>query len=228
MTDERGARMRPRTIIYLVVLMAVLGLGGASFWDTVVSPHSSGQPMEGMVMSGDAAAAPEGAADDGATEPTAAAGSGSPDQAAQTASDEVLPASLAGLDMVAWIDGDPAKAQTEQLHGKGLGQGFDEAWIARYGDGAESTLWVSRSASADDAETLMDRMTVSIEKGTSPFTNLTIEEVDEVEVVALDGMGQKHYYFRVANDLYWLGIEPALGQQGLEELVRNAKKVAGL
>jgi hypothetical protein len=177
-----------------------------------------------MVMSGDAPSSP--AEPLPATEQPAEQATGSA-EASGAGEIDVLPADLAGLPLTAWIDGDRAKVQTEQLHGKGLGQGFDEAWIGHYGLEGEGTLWVSRSASVADAQTLMDRMTVSIEKGTSPFTNLAIAEVDAVPVASLDGMGQKHYYFLVATDLYWLGIAPALSEAAFTELLDNARKVTG-
>jgi hypothetical protein len=39
-------------------------------------------------------------------------------------------------------------------------------------------------------------------------------------------MGQKHYYFRIGRDLYWLAVAPQAAQAGLEQLVANGLKVA--
>jgi hypothetical protein len=70
----------------------------------------------------------------------------------------------------------------------------------------------------------MDRMTVRIEAGNSPFTNMKEAVRAGIAVVELDGMGQKHYYFRVGPDLYWLAIEPARALVGLDELLAGATK----
>ncbi len=137
-----------------------------------------------------------------------------------------VPRTIAGLSLSEYLDGEQAIIQVEQLHGKGLGAGLDEAWLATYGTGGAATLWVSRSVRLQDAEALMERMKTKIAAGTSPFTHPQTMTAQGVEVQALDGMGQKHYYFRVGRDLYWLAIEPGLGDAGLRELVESGLQAA--
>jgi hypothetical protein len=50
--------------------------------------------------------------------------------------------------------------------------------------------------------------------------------MEGTQVVSLDGMGQKHYYFRVGRDLYWLAVIPGSAEAALGELLANAREVA--
>lgn len=215
-------KVRPRVVIALVFVVAIVTMGGASFYDNVLNPHASGESMPGMVMPGDETTSTVPAQEASSEAASAPAGS-SP---AASGSD-VTPVSLAGLSLLQLVDGEAAKAQTEQLHGKGLGEGFDAAWIGHYGESGQGTLWVSRSGAEGAAQTLMDRMTERIREGNSPFVNLQAVEESGVPVIALDGMGQKHYYFRAGTDLYWLAVIPERASTALGELVANALEVAG-
>ena len=144
--------------------------------------------------------------------------------ASSTTLDPVVPAALAHLTLREYLDGPPALAQVEQLHGKALGAGFDRAWLASYGD-QQATVWISRSVRLADAQQLTERMKAKIAQGNSPFKNPRTSLVSGVTVFALDGMGQQHYYFRIGRDLYWLAIAPSLAQAGLGELIANGLRV---
>ncbi|MHB0980887.1 MAG: hypothetical protein ACYC5Q_12600 [Thermoleophilia bacterium] len=134
----------------------------------------------------------------------------------------LLPQSLAGLALATSLEGVEAKASVEQLHGKGLGAGLDEACVGDYRGAGTATLWVSRSVDVKDAEDLLARMTDRIAEGGSPFTGLTPIEKGGVRVYRLEGMGQVHYYFLSGRDVYWLAIDPALAESGLGELLASA------
>ena len=137
-----------------------------------------------------------------------------------------LPATLAGLLRSSALTGAAALQEVEQLHGKVLGAGLDGAWVAQYGDG-QATLWVSRSVELSDAQQMLDRMTAKIEQavaeGRSPFTAPVVADVRGVSVYRLDGMGQKHGYFLIGKDLYWVAMPPASADQGMDELVAAAR-----
>lgn len=133
-----------------------------------------------------------------------------------------VPDRLAGLELVDEVSGTQAVAQVEQLHGKALGSGLDAAWVARYGQQGEATLWVSRSILEADAVEMLERMTVLIEDGGTPFTGLVDIGEASAPVYQLEGMGQRHYYFRSATDLYWLAAPMSLAEAALEELLTSA------
>ncbi len=132
----------------------------------------------------------------------------------------LLPPSVAGLALAAEVSGAQARTQVEQLHGKVLGAGLDQAWIGKYGDPPRATVWATRSVRREDAEALLARMATRLGNGDSPFHVVGPVASGGVDGYELDGMGQKHYYFLIGSDLYWLAIDPGLGPSGLDELVR--------
>ncbi|HZJ02584.1 MAG TPA: hypothetical protein VFE20_02710, partial [Thermoleophilia bacterium] len=133
-----------------------------------------------------------------------------------------VPESLAGLGLFHEVTGPQAVTEVEQLHGKALGAGLDSAWIAKYGQQGEATLWISRSNREEDAVEMLDRMTVLIEDGGTPFTGLENIGEDAAPIYQLDGMGQRHYYFRSGKDLYWLAAPPAQAEAALQELLTSS------
>lgn len=141
-----------------------------------------------------------------------------------TADSSPLPPALAGLSLATSVDGVEAVASVEQLHGKTLGAGLDAAWVGEYSGPGSATIWVSRSASTAAAEELLTRMTDRIGVGGSPFSAPVPIDSDGVRVYRLEGMGQVHYYFLTENDVYWLAIDPALAESGLEELLANSRR----
>jgi hypothetical protein len=132
----------------------------------------------------------------------------------------LLPPTIGGLALAAEVSGEPARAQVEQLHGKVLGAGLDQAWIGEYGDPPRATVWVTRSVRREDAEALLARMAERLGNGDSPFQLIGPVSVGGVHGYELYGMGQKHYYFLVGSDLYWLAIDPVLAVVGSGDLVR--------
>ena len=132
----------------------------------------------------------------------------------------LLPPTLGGLALAAEVSGEPARAQVEQLHGKVLGAGLDQAWIGEYGGPPRATVWVTRSVRREDAEALLARMAGRVGDGDSPFRVVGPIDRGDVHGYELDGMGQKHYYFLTGSDLYWLAIDAERGPSGLDDLVR--------
>lgn len=123
---------------------------------------------------------------------------------------------------MAEVSGAEARAQIEQLHGKVFGAGLDQAWIGQYGDPPQATVWVTRSVSREDAEALLARMSDRLGNGESPFRLIGPVTFKGAQGYELDGMGQKHYYFIVGSDLYWLAIDPEFAVSGFGDLVRFA------
>ena len=194
---------RPRTTLALVVVVLLAVVGGwalyADVWGRSPDTAASSQTIQGAAREATADAA---------------------------ASDDPLPATLAGLDRTSALTGTAARQEVEQLHGKVLGAGLDGAWVVQYG-GAQATVWVSRSVQEADARQLLDRMTAKIQQavteGRSPFTPPVATDVAGVTVYELDGMSQRHGYFLIGSDLYWVAMPPALAAQGIGELVAAAR-----
>jgi len=194
--------MRSRTALSLAVLAVLVALGATSFYLNVLRSPAPRAEAGGAAT---ATAPPQTAAD-------------------------VLPVTVAGLPLTARTQGAEAVSEVEELHGKTLGRGLDGAWIGVYGADAEgrpeATIWVSRSVRVEDAEDLLVRMRDRIGQGRSPFTDRGTVQVGGVVAYDLDGMGQKHYYFRVDKDVYWLAIDAERAGQALEGLVSGARAAA--
>ena len=143
-----------------------------------------------------------------------------PTVGANSTSIRLLPPSVGGLPLAVEVSGGPARTQVEQLHGKVLGSGLDQAWIGEYGDPPRATVWVTRSVRREDAEALLARMATRLGNGDSPFHVVGPVTSGSVGGNELEGMGQKHYYFLVGSDLYWLAIDPGIAASAFDELVR--------
>lgn len=210
-------RVRPKAVISVLFVAILIAAAASSFYVNVVAPRGSsdmpGMPgMKADAGSDSASAAPAGdQTSSDANMPVADPASGP------------APAMLGSLALASLSQGEDAKAQVEQLHGKSLGAGLEAAWVAHYGQPEQATLWVSRSLRQKDADALLARMRERIGEGGSPFTNpRTIQAGITVNV--LDGMGQQHFYFELDKDIYWLAASPESGRAILDELLRDAQK----
>lgn len=197
--------LQPRHYVYLVIVVAVAVILAWS-----LGLLASAAPPDGATTSASVARSAAPGEDTGVASPVGAKGTPI----------RLLPPSVGGLALAAEVSGGQARAQVEQLHGKVLGAGLDQAWIGEYGDPPRATVWVTRSIRREDAEALLGRMAETIGDGDSPFQAVGPIARGDAHGYELDGMGQKHYYFLVGSDLYWLAIDTGLGPMGLDELVR--------
>lgn len=195
---------RRMLIAAFVVVLAVLVVW--SFYSNVMAPHggdgtSPTQQVETQVTG---------------TQETGAQGGG------------VVPDSLGGLAVTEKKSGEPALGEVGELHGGSLGSDVEEAWVARYGEGEVITLWVSRSSDRAAAESLLTRMTDRILEGQSPFRMTGNVEEADISAFALDGMGQRHYYFTAGSYLYWLAAPTDTARAVLSSLAGAAQDTAGV
>lgn len=127
-----------------------------------------------------------------------------------------LPNRIAGLSLTESKSGDQAISEFTDLHGKSFP--VTSGAVGTYGN-RDITLWVASTASDSVALELTNAMQDRIAEGTSPFT-----PVDEInhrnrKVYALEGMGQKHYYFQSKNLVIWLAAEPGLADEALLQIL---------
>ena len=125
-----------------------------------------------------------------------------------------LPSQLAGLRLTDSQSGDQAIAEITNLHGKEFPVSYGAIGI--YGNG-EMTLWVAGASSESVASEMTTAMREKIAAGNSPFTPLTEINDRNRKVYALEGMGQKHYYFQSKNLVIWLAVGPAFADEALQQ-----------
>ena len=127
-----------------------------------------------------------------------------------------LPNRLAGLPITDSQSGANAIAEIADLHGKEFPVNFGE--IGMYGN-REITLWIAGAPSESIALEMTNTMQAKIAEGHSPFT--VVNEINDRnrKVYALEGMGQKHYYFQSKNLVIWLAANPAFADEALQQIL---------
>lgn len=127
---------------------------------------------------------------------------------------EPLPEAIAGLPLTQALTGRPAVQEINHLHG--LSFAITSGAVGFYG-GQQVVVWVSGSPLGFMAEQMQDEMEQRIAEGRSPFTPLETRQAGGRAVLALEGLGQQHFYFRSGRQLVWLAADAELAEQALAE-----------
>ena len=123
-------------------------------------------------------------------------------------SSPVFQEEIRGLKLVRLITGKDALLAINKLHGKKIN--VTMGMVAIYqGEREKATVWVSESDCTDDAmqqtEGMIEKMRAS---KSSPFSNYEEIEQGGVKIYSFEGMGQKHYIFRISKIVYWISANP--------------------
>jgi hypothetical protein len=127
-----------------------------------------------------------------------------------------LPDQLAGLPLTETKSGDQAISEFTDLHGKEFP--VTSGAVGVYGD-LEITLWIAETASDPIALELTNAMQVKIAEGNSPFIPMDVIKDRNRNVYALEGMGQRHYYFQSHNLVVWLAVNPSFADKALQQIL---------
>ena len=127
-----------------------------------------------------------------------------------------LPKELAGLSLTQTRMGSEAIAEFADLHGKEFP--VVAGAIGIYGD-SQITLWVAGAGSESTAIEMTRAMQSKIAQGNSPFTPVNEINDRNRKIYALEGMGQKHYYFQSNNLVIWLAVDPNLADEALQQIL---------
>ena len=127
-----------------------------------------------------------------------------------------LPDQLAGLPITDSQSGAKAISEIADLHGKEFPVDFGAVGV--YGN-RDITLWIAGASSVSIASEMTNAMQEKIAEGNSPFTPISEINDRDHKVYALEGMGQKHYYFRAENPVIWLSADPAFADDALQQIL---------
>ena len=117
-----------------------------------------------------------------------------------------LPKKLGDLSLVKIIQNKEATRIINKMHGKKLDD--CENFIAYYGNkNSRNTLYVSIYENDEKAKTSLMNMAMKMAKGTSAFSPLTHSKMSENVHFQTEGMGLKHYFYRIDNILIWWQVE---------------------
>jgi hypothetical protein len=130
-----------------------------------------------------------------------------------------LPQKLGELNLTKVIQNKKANVIINKMHGKKLDD--CKNFIAIYGDDhSKNILYVSIYENAENAETNLKNMAVKMVNGSSVFSPLTHSKMGNNVRFETEGMGLKHYFYRVDNILIWWQVEPDKAETTLSDLVK--------
>ena len=118
-----------------------------------------------------------------------------------------LPKKLGDLSLVEVVQNKKATVIINKMHGKKLDD--CKNIIAVYGDyHSKNILYVSVYDNAEKAKTNIKRMAGKMADGSSVFSPIKQSKVENNVYFETDGMGFKHYFYRVDNILIWWQVKP--------------------
>ena len=131
---------------------------------------------------------------------------------------DYLPQKLGDLSLAKVIKNKEATDIINRMHGKKL---EDCKNIIGYYGGRHSKniLYVSVYKNIKTAKTSLMRMAMKMAAGTPPFTPLTHSKMGAGVHFETEGMGLKHYFYRVDNILIWWQVEPERARATFHDLL---------
>jgi len=126
----------------------------------------------------------------------------------------ILPVQIAGLDLNSSESGEAAISEFTSMHGKEFPVISGD--IGHYGNGW-ITLWVAGTSTDSIAAEMVSSMQARIAEGNSPFTPVKEIQNGNRTVYVLDGMGQKHFYFKSKNLVIWLASDASIADGAIQQ-----------
>ncbi|MEJ2657095.1 MAG: hypothetical protein P8012_07845 [Desulfobacterales bacterium] len=130
-----------------------------------------------------------------------------------------LPQKLGDLSLAKVIQDQKATATINKMHGKIL----DECknYIAYYGgNDSKNILYVSVYENAEIAKANLMVMALKMAGGSSVFSPLTYSEMGHDAHFETEGMGLKHYFYRMDNILIWWQVAPDKARSTYNDLLK--------
>ena len=94
---------------------------------------------------------------------------------------------------------------------------LSSAAVGVYQGQANAILWVSGAPTCWHATSLTKDMRDRIAEGNNPYTPLGERKVGGTIVYALEGLGQRHYYFRAGSLMVWLAVDEGFAEAALQD-----------
>jgi len=130
-----------------------------------------------------------------------------------------LPNKLGELNLAKVIQNKKAAVIINKMHGKKLDD--CKNYIAIYGNNhSKNILYVSVYENAEKAETNIKNMAMKMANGSSVFSPLTQSKTGDNVHFEIEGMGLKHYFYRIDNILIWWQVEPDKAEATFHDLLK--------
>ncbi len=130
-----------------------------------------------------------------------------------------LPQKLGDLNLTKVIQNKKAAVIINKMHGKNLDD--CKNIIAYYGNNhSKNILYVSVYENAEKAKTNLKSMAMKMADGSSVFSPLTHSKMGDSVHFETEGMGLKHYFYRIDNILIWWQVEPDKAEATYNDLLK--------
>lgn len=130
-----------------------------------------------------------------------------------------VPSEIAGLRLTRTLMGADALADLKQMHGSDFS--LTGGYVAYYEK--KATVWVGDTGSEQQAQSLIASMTQKIGAGNRVFTNLQRIKLAGLDVLTVDGMGQKHFYYAVGKATIWVAAPVGAEESFMKEALNRIK-----
>ncbi len=130
-----------------------------------------------------------------------------------------VPSSIGGVSLVEQTTGEAAMQALSKMHGTGVNMA--DGYILNYGNEQNNiTLYLSVSNTVAEAVELFEQMDKRM-PSTKMFTGRQVVKLGSRNVVQVEGMGMKHFYWQSGKLNYWLAVQ---GNMDSKKLVLETMK----
>jgi len=130
-----------------------------------------------------------------------------------------LPIKLGDLSLSKVVQNEEATKIINKMHGKNLA--VSDNYIVHYGSSlSRNTLYVTVYESVEKAKMELMGMATKMAKGTQVFAPLTFDKMGDSVHFQTEGMGHKHYFYRIDNILIWWQVEPDKAEATYNDLLK--------
>ncbi len=134
-------------------------------------------------------------------------------------SSKYLPQKLGDLHLAKIIQNKKATVIINKMHGKKLDD--CKNFIAYYGNNhSKNILYVSVYENDEKAKINIKSMAMKMVNGSSVFTPLKHSKMGDNVHFETDGMGLKHYFYRIDNTLIWWQVIPDMAESAYSDLLK--------
>ncbi|MES0360178.1 MAG: hypothetical protein ABUK20_04620 [Anaerolineales bacterium] len=136
----------------------------------------------------------------------------------ENSSSSLLPKEMVGFPLGSEVTGSSAFAELSWMHGQEFQ--LKQAAVGTYGNANQVIIYVAGMDTISLADRLITAMRDKIAAVDSPFEPIAEREIDQRMVYELDGMGQRHFYFKSDQLIIWLAVDEGFAEDALRQVLR--------
>lgn len=130
----------------------------------------------------------------------------------------LLPNEMVGFPLRGEVTGSSAFTELSWMHGQDFQ--LKQAAVGTYGNEDQVIIYVAGTDTRSLAGQLISAMRDKIAAVDSPFEPIAEREINQRMVYELDGMGQRHFYFKSDQLIIWLAVDEGIAEDALRQVLR--------